>query len=139
MMMSPSGTSWRCSIAPVSLVSLENGALLVQDGWNSPLVAHYTSAAEDEYFGWKDAAHDTPSGLARKFVERFPEAVDAGRGSDWLYAGWYVEMLYLTYPDHFPYAMADWDIPEGYLATTSPVSSTQVKVPLPPPGLAKNQ
>jgi hypothetical protein len=139
VMMNSSGTSWRCSIAPVSLVSNDNGALLVQAGWDSPLVAHYTSAAEGEYFGWKDAAHDTPSALARKFVERFPAAAEAGRGSDWLYAGWYVEMLHLTYPNHFPYATADWEVPEGYLDTVSPVSGTPVHVPLPPPGLAHNQ
>lgn len=139
VMMNSSGTSWRCSIAPVSLVSIDNGALLVQAGWDSPLVAHYTSASGGEYFGWKDASHDTPSALARKFVERFPAAVEAGRGSDWLYAGWYVEMLHLTYPNHFPYAMADWDVPEDYLDTVSPVSGAQVKVPLPPPGLARNR
>jgi len=45
VMMNSSGTSWRCSIAPVSLVSIDNGALLVQAGWDSPLVAHYTSAS----------------------------------------------------------------------------------------------
>jgi hypothetical protein len=136
VMMNSSGTSWRCSIAPVSLVSKYNGALLVQAGWDSPLVAHYTSAAGAEYFGWTDAAHDTPSALARKFIARFPEAVEAGRGSDWLYAGWYVEMLHVTYPHHFPYAMADRDIPDGYLDTISPVADDPVRVPLPPPGLA---
>jgi hypothetical protein len=139
MMMNSSGTSWRCSIAPVSLVSIDNGALLVHAGWDSPLVAHYTSAAGDEYFGWTDAAHDTPSALARKFIERFPDAVEAGRGSDWLYAGWYVEMLHLTYPHHFPYAMADWETPDDYMDTVSPVSSVGVKVPLPPPGRAQNE
>jgi hypothetical protein len=48
-------------------------------------------------------------------------------------------MLHLTYPNQFPYAMADWDIPEDYLDTVSPVAGDAVKVPLPPPGLAKNQ
>ena len=136
VMMSPSGTSWRCSIAPVSLVAIENGALLSQAGWESNLAAHYTSAAGDEYFGWHDAGHDTPSELARKFIERFPEIVDAGRGSDWLYAGWFVEMLHLTYPYDVPYAMADWDTPDDYLETVSPVEDKDVRVPLPPPGLA---
>jgi hypothetical protein len=138
VMMNASGTSWRCSIAPVSLVSTANGALLTQAGWDSPTVAHYTSADENAYFGWKDAAYDTPSALARKFIERFPEAAEAGRGSDWLYAGWYVEMLHLTYPNQFPYAMADWDLPVGYLDTVSPVAGEAVKVPLPPPGLARD-
>ena len=65
--------------------------------WGSPLVAHYTSAAGAEFFDWTDAALDSPSGLARKFIGRFAQIVEAGRGSDWLYAGWYVEMLHLTY------------------------------------------
>ena len=39
------------------------------------------------------------------FVERFPSVVEAGRGSDWPYAGWYMEMLRLTHPDQFPYAV----------------------------------
>lgn len=134
--MSPSGTSWRCSIAPASLVSAENGALLDGDAWNSPLVSHYTSAAGAEYFGWTDAVHDTPSGLARKFIGRFPEIVEAGRGADWLYAGWYVEMLHLTYPNYFPYAMADWETPTNYLPTFAIGNGEEVRVPLPPPGLA---
>lgn len=133
--LSPSGTSWRCSIAPASLVSAENGALLTDEGWKSLLVAHYTSAAGSEYFGWTDAADDTPSGLAQKFIERFPDIVSVGRGSDWLYAGWYVEMLHLTCPDHFPYAQADWKTPGDYLETISFAPCSRVQVPLPPPGL----
>ena len=135
VMMSPSGTSWRCSIAPASLVSAINGALLAEDAWDNPLVAHYTSAAGSEYFGWTDATHDTPSGLARKFIKRFPQIVEAGRGSDWLYAGWYVEMLHLTYPNHFPYAMADWESPTNCLPTITIGDGDEVLVPLPPPGL----
>jgi hypothetical protein len=138
LMLSPSGTSWRCSIAPASLVSAANGALMSAGTWDSPLVAHYTSAAGAEYFGWTDAALDTPSGLAHKFMKRFPQIVEAGRGSDWLYAGWYIEMLHLTYPNRFPYAMADWDweIPKGYMPTMVVGAGEPVQIPLPPPGLA---
>jgi len=132
--MSPSGTSWRCSIAPVTLVSAAHGAVLAPDAFGSPLVAHYTSAAGTEYFDWTDAAHDTPSGLARKFVSRFPDIVAAGRGSDWAYAGWYVEMLHLTYPNRFPYAVADWPSPDDYLPTIVVGDGEPVHVPLPPPG-----
>ena len=135
--MSPSGTSWRCSIAPSSLVSSTNGALLADGAWGSPLVAHYSSAAGSEYFGWTDATHYTPSGLARKFLHRYPDIVEAGRGSDWLYVGWYVEMLHLTYPNHLPFAMADWETSVDHLDTISLVAYTGVQVPLPPPGAAK--
>jgi len=140
--MAPSGMSWRCSVAPASLVSPSHGALLAEDAWNSPLVAHYTSAAGDEYFGWTDAAHDTPSGLARRFIQRFPQIVEAGEGSDRLYSDWYVEMLHLTYPNRLPYAMADWETPKDFLPTIymGPSDeymgpSDEVRVPLPPPAL----
>src|ERR1035437_2074481 len=132
--MSPSGMSWRCSIAPASLVSPEHGARLIQGAWDSPLAVHYTSAAGNEYFGWTDAGRATPSDLARRFIERFPEVVAAGNGSDWLYAGWYVEVLGLTYPNRFPYALADWDSPEDCLPTISIGDGEEVLIPLPPPG-----
>lgn len=132
--MSPSGTSWRCSIAPASLVSSHNGARFLDDAFWNPLVAHYTSAAGTEYFGWTDADRTTPSGLARLFIERFPEIVEAGRGSDWRYAGWYVEMLGLTYPNRFPYAYSDWGDPGDYLPTISFGEGEEVRIPLPPPG-----
>jgi hypothetical protein len=124
--------SWRCSVAPASLVSPSHGALLAEDAWNSPLIARYTSAAGDEYFGWTDAAHDTPSGLARRFILRFPQIVEAGEGSDWLYSGWYVEMLHLTYPNRLPYAIADWETPTDFLPTISIGPSDEVRVPMPP-------
>jgi hypothetical protein len=108
--------------------------------WDNPLIARYTSGDEGSYFGWTDAAHTTPSGLARRFVERFPEIVAAGNGSDWLYAGWYVEMLHLTYPDALPFAIADWEMPDGYIPTTSPVpNQPEVQIPFPPPGEAAPQ
>jgi len=62
--------------------------------WDT-LAAHYSSGSEREYFNWKDAGHATPSKLADLFIERFPEIAAAGRGSDWLYAGWYLDMLHL--------------------------------------------
>jgi len=118
--MSPSGMSWRCSIAPSSLASSVNGARLIWNAHDSPLTVHDTSTAGAEYFGWTDAASMTPSALARRFVEDFPDVVAACRGSDVPYAGWYVEMLGRTYPNRLPYALADWDHPEDCLSTAAP-------------------
>ena len=98
------------------------------------MAAHYYSASEREYFGWKDAAHATPSKLADLFIERFPEIVEVGWGSDWPYAGWYLEMLHLTYPDAFPIAYADGGMPTDYLLATG--ENNEIHIPLPPPGLA---
>lgn len=136
--MSPSGGSWRCAIGPASLFS-EQGTRLDESGEFGVTTVTYTSAAGAEYFLWTDAAKETPSGLARLFIKRFPEIVAAGYGSDWPYAGWYVEMLGLTYPNHFPYAFADWDTPEDWAAsdkywrTITIGEGEDVKVPLPPP------
>ena len=117
-----------------SLVSPTHGARFAGDGWGSHLAVAYTSAAKNAYFGWTDARTEIPSGLARKFIERPPEIVEAGRGSDWLDAGWYIEMFGLTYPNQFPYASADWEISEYFLPTVTigEKEGTPVRIPLPP-------
>lgn len=136
--MSPSGGSWRCAIAPASLFS-EQGTHFDDSGAFGVTTVTYTSAAGGEYFLWTDAAQETPSGLAQLFIKRFPEIAAAGKGSDWPYAGWYVEMLGRTYPNHFPYAFADWDGPEDsdvrdkYWRTITIGEGDDVSVPLPPP------
>lgn len=141
--MSPSGGSWRCNIAPVTFFS-EDGAELIDFGNDGVTTVAYTSAAGDEYFSWTDAAYETPSGLARLFIERFPQIIAAGRGSDWPYTGWYVEMLGLTYPNHLPYAFADSDrstelaTRDKYWRTISIGDGSNVIVPMPPPKSTAN-
>jgi hypothetical protein len=128
--------AWRCAIAPAYLFSARHGAQLGDDGWDSSLIARYSSAQEDRYFEWRDIhPTTTPSGLANRFVERFPDLVEAGRGTDWAYSGWYVEMLHLTYPDLLPYALADWDHPQDYIPVTGGGDGS-VRIPLPPPAPA---
>ena len=134
--MSPSGGHWRCAITPASNVLVAHGAMLAD--WNGP-VAHYTTGMENRYFDWADAAGRTPSQLADLFLERFGELAALGRGRDWLYAGWFVEMLALTYPDHVPIVYADYldHGPESrWMPTLSPDGTREVAVPMPPPGEA---
>jgi len=128
--MSASGMHWRCSVTPASNVLASHGAML-QD-WER--AAHYSSGMEGGYFNWTDAAHCSPSRLAELFLVRFPEIAAAGYGSDWLYAGWYVEMLHQTYPDLFPIAYADWDVAGERLETTG--GRAGIRLALPPPGEA---
>ena len=128
--MSASGCYWRCSVTPASNVLASHGARLRD--WEK--AAHYTSGMEAKYFDWADAAHCTPSRLAELFLVRFPDIAAAGHGSDWLYAGWYVEMLHRTYPDLFPIAYADWTVSENRLDTTGGREGIQLL--LPPPGEA---
>jgi len=127
--MSPSGCHWRCSITPATNISSRHGARMLS--WDT-LAAHYNSGQKRNYFGWDDASNASPSSLAELFIERFQEIAAAGRGSDWRYAGWYSEMLHLTYPDCFPIAYADWELPTDCLATNG--ESDSVRIPLPPPG-----
>ena len=136
--MEPSGKYWRCAIAPVSLVSVDHGARLVAGVRDDPRIATYTSRDQNRYFAWTDIyPYATPKELAVHFVERFPEVVEAGRGSDWPYAGWYMEMLRLTSPDQFPYAVARCKVPDTYLPTASPAKyRPKSRIALPPPGEA---
>ena len=136
--MEPSGRYWRCAIAPGSLVSVDHGARLAVGVRDDPRIATYTSRDQNRYFEWTDIyPYATPKELAMHFVERFPEVVEAGRGSDWPYAGWYMEMLRLTYPDQFPYAVARCKVPDTYLPTASPAKDRlKVRIALPPPGEA---
>jgi hypothetical protein len=131
--MAPSGLYWRCAITPVTNISSLHGAMLAD--WDV-LTAAYTSGQRDKYFDWQDASHATPSQLADLFISRFPDIVTAGQGSDWSYAGWYLEMLHLTYPNSLPIVYADWDLSKDYIATVG--ERSDVQVPLPPPGLAAN-
>lgn len=130
--MSGSGLHWRCAISPVHNVSRRHGARLVS-GEDDAMVARYTSGAEAECFGWRDATQAGPGELAALLIERFPALARAGRGSDWLYAGWYQEMLHLTDPRFFPIAYADWGVREDCLETAT-LGESKVTVPLPPPG-----
>ncbi len=101
--------------------------------WNG-LAFHYSTSQQSRYFDEIDMPYATPSQLANSFIKRYPDLVDAGKGSDWLYAGWYVEMLHLTYPNSLPIAYADWEMPDNYLLTVG--ERTDIQIPLPPPGYA---
>lgn len=136
--LAPSGAHWRCNVVPISLMLKSNGAMMNwqlgmerEDHW-----AKYSSAMGDQYFDLVTTAATTPSGLARRFIEKYPDIVELGRGSDWSYAGWYVEMLHLTYPNALPIAYADFPLPRGYLTTDVLGEGPKVQVPLPPPGEA---
>ena len=128
--MSPSDNSWRCSITPTANILATHGALLVDAGF----AAHYTSAMDNNYFDWKDAAQNSARHLAAKFIQRYPEIAKAGLGSDWSYAGWYVEMLGFAEEGEFPVAYADWcGEPPTYLAKLG-----DRELPFPPPGEAED-
>lgn len=132
--MSPSGCSWRCSIAPRSNILRSHGAKLRD--WDR-LAAHYSSAQSNEYFGWSDAEQDDVKTLATKFRDRMPDIVEASRGIDWQYAGWNVSMLGYAEKELFPIAYADW---HGELDTRFlPLSGGKSELLMPPPGDAEEE
>ena len=132
--MSASGGSWRCSISPRSNILRMHGAKLRD--WDR-LVAHYSSAQSNEYFGWTDAEHDDVKTLATKFRERMPDIVEASRGIDWQYAGWYVSMLGYAEQELFPIAYADWQ--EEPNPRFLPLSGGTSELLMPPPGDAEEE
>jgi len=132
--MAPSGMHWRCSITTASNISSINGALIPFIGEDGDLIARYSSADGNRYFGLEDTENADSKELAKLFIRRFPRIAEAGCDKDWEYAGWYQWMLKLTDPDTFPIAYADWDLPLDCLSTTG--RQNDIEIPLPPPGLA---
>lgn len=132
--MSPSGCHWRCAITPRFNILRSHGAMLLD--WEG-IVAHYSSAQDNEYFDWKDAIHDDVKQLAAKFSQRFPEIVNSSRGDDWSYAGWYVRMLGCAERGMFPVAYSDWgEEPDPRFL---PLLGCESDLPMPPPGDAEDR
>ncbi len=89
---------------------------------------------------WKDRTTANARQLADTFVERFPEIAEAGKGWDWPYAGWFVEMLGVAEAGYFPYVYADYPVDESNGMNLNHVEEVGVRLapaptlPLPPPG-----
>lgn len=116
--LSPSGCYYRVLITSVENIRSNNGAEVVEYFENTVL---YTTGAENRYFNWQDASDDNPEELADKFIKRFPELANAGKGRDWEYVGWYIEMMGFVNNGHFPLAYFDYwyDPPVGTMHLTS--------------------
>ena len=65
-----------------------------------------------------------------------------GKGADWAYAGWFIEMLGLAECGWFPIVYADYDLDESHgLVLTHPGREPEGRkptLPLPPPGEAED-
>lgn len=120
--MAPNGMHWRCEISSVNVSKISDANL-----YKAKELARYTSGTEDLYFNWEDARKDSPRQLAAKFIERFPDVAGDGFGSDWAYAGWFVEMLGFAERDFFPVAFADYELPNCL------ADDGERKLPFPPP------
>lgn len=129
--LSPSGSSWRVSITHISNILISNGALIADFDSET---AHYTSAQENNYFGWREVRAFTPKQLAEKFMEEFPVICIKGKGLDYHYTGWFTHMLGFADRGIFPIAYQDFgNMQTSWLPTTEGANSG---LPLPPPGNA---
>jgi hypothetical protein len=133
--MSGSGLHWRCSITHVGNILKTHGAMW-KDFYRES--AHYSTGQDYNYFDWRDAAKDNARQLSVKFIERFPEIVERGRGIDWQYAGWYVQMLGFADRGAFPIAYGEWyeATDPRWLPTTEKLVSG---LPMPPGGEADTE
>lgn len=120
---------WRCAVTHAGAVLTTHGAW----GPDGDGCAYYSDSAKNEYFGWHDAKADTAAQLAAKFVERFPALTRQGTGRDWVYVGWFCELM--TYADRgeLPYLFLEFSGPNDprFMPTTAFLDSG---LPLPPGG-----
>lgn len=131
--MAPSGCYWRCEIRPARDFSSSDGGKLTVHG--EP-IARYSSADADRFFGWQDAGDDDPLDLALKFTDCFPVVNEVGLGSDWSYAGWYVELLSNVDCAYIPYFFADdgLEVRHVRFSHEDHEAAQDARMPLPPPG-----
>jgi hypothetical protein len=114
--MSSSGVHWRCWIGPANFFYRNHGAILApkfQMSLDNELqtktpIAAYTTADENQYFGWQDAKTDNARSLADKFIRRFCALADSGKGWDYRYAGWYEHLLGLAEAGWLPVVLRDY-------------------------------
>jgi hypothetical protein len=125
---------WHCVLTPVSNISNAHGARL--GSYDVALEAEYTDPMQNRYFGWEDQKTATARKLADTFIQRFPRIAEAGKGRDWAYVGWYVELLGIAERGWFPYAYGgDESIMSLDAIPDSGVNLDDKPVlPLPPPG-----
>jgi hypothetical protein len=115
--LSASGIYWRIEIGTVQL----------------PEKARYSTAQATQYFGWSDAAEDTPQELAQKFLARFPAIATASHKKARKYREWYAAMLRQTSPLGVLRQYSDWEEDFNKGLPVIMFESETVFVPLPPP------
>ncbi|PVX97693.1 hypothetical protein C7402_101407 [Paraburkholderia unamae] len=94
---SVTGGEWRLHIVPAGETTADGWTPKDTERWPS-----YTSDDGKKFFGWTDTDVDDARCLANKFVARFPEVAVAGLGQDWMYAGWFTEVLGRAEHDRLP-------------------------------------
>jgi len=82
--------TWRCPVTFLGNVKPEDNMPI---NWDFDTAPQYSSAAEEDYFDWKDAKGLDARHLAARFLELFPKVSEQAVGLDWAYAGWLTSVL----------------------------------------------
>ncbi|MFD2936152.1 hypothetical protein [Spirosoma flavum] len=123
------GIGLRLYITTVDKMQRDHGAIMTSNEGS----VLYVSGMKDQYFDWTDAATDNARQLASKFMIRFPELVEQGRGLDFPYAGWFQYMLGLAERGYFPIVYSEYTLTGGpYIDLTD--APDEVKLLKPPGG-----
>lgn len=106
--------AWRCAITSADNVGTDGYSAIRHD---DDSVAVHSSADYPIYFQRIEGAGLNARQLAQKFLETFPDLAGRGRGQDWLYAGWFVDVLGQAEsgsPDDIPMWAGDqWGEPDA--------------------------
>jgi hypothetical protein len=139
--------AWRCSIAPALFFYRNHGAIHMEshetEAHKATMVARYSGADGNRYFGWNDSATDNARSLADKFLARFLLLADAGRGWDYPYAGGYLRLLGYAERGWLPYLFAEYEslsferlhLSDVRPAEWKPSAEEPPVLPLPPAGM----
>jgi hypothetical protein len=131
--------AWRCAVFPKHWALQRNGAVMANDLHLFPLRNSldwtYSSASEQQPFGWRDAAFLPPRELALRFLHLFPDMAVAGWGKDPAYVTWFSRMVDDLAPFGLPYAFAEFQ--EARQSLYVQFHSHLTEYPLPPPGDAE--
>jgi hypothetical protein len=116
----------------------EDQASAARDAFQLQLmIARYTTADDNHYFGWDDAEDDNARSLADKFLNRFSMLARRGEGWSYAYAGWYQRLLGLAERGWLPVVLSDYNsvsyeqIPLDDLRPTEWKTSNEEKPSLP--------
>lgn len=123
--ISGSGMHWRTLVVDI------DDLRLTPSGWpsqSSPTFA-YSTASRFTIGGIVTDVHSTPTEIADRILTAFPDPRVAGRGQDWAYAGWYVEMLGLA-QRHREFPVSDEITVGGHRIWSI---GSQVRIDEPPP------
>jgi hypothetical protein len=89
--------------------------------------ACYSTSDGKNFFGWSDAADMSARQLASHFLDRYPEIAERGKGRDWAYAGWFLEIIGQAEQGDPVILQADWDLPGDYIELWRPPSPLTVR------------